>query len=501
MKKASSQKPSTLLWKETTRYLIGIGFLTVVLLGLFFLFIRNYQSNKTIGSQSVIRVFPKNQVDRQKLLELHYISRKDLKDSVLEFRGSFGDVRRLKKLGIPCALVAEADYNLSVRKNYPTVAQIQKKLFELTQKYPQWTKLDTIGETAFYKKPILLIKLSDHPKKNQDKPAVLLMAGQHAREPIGTLFLLALADSLLRAEGAHSSSSHFLQKEEIFIIPLVNVDGYSYLIKNHIKFPFWRKNLRDNNGDGAFSPAVDGVDLNRNYGFNWGDCADVDPKSWFYKGTQPFSEPETQAIRDLARKRHFVWMIDYHAYGQTVMFPWTKEIRPPDYEVLHQVALGYARRCRKYKNHRHYEVFPLNGKTGQSANWFYAKFRTLGFIVKLGTEYFPPQKEVDFVVRQNLKSVKYLLNRVFQTGIEGRITDRTSGMPVSAIVQIQNDFSPVVAPLRSDSTFGHYWRILFPGDYTVSFQAENFKTVVRKIHISRGEHKILNIQMIPTDKS
>jgi len=471
----------------------------MVLFGLFFLFIRNYQRNKTIGQKSVIRVFPKNQADRQKLLELHYISRSDLNDSVLEFRGSFGDVSRLKKLGIPCAFVAEMDYNLTVRKNYPSFAQIEKRLFDLTKKYPQWTQLDTIGQTAFYKKPILMLKLSDHPRENRDKPAVLLMAGQHAREPLGTLFLLALADSLLRAERARPSNNSFLQKEEIFIIPLVNVDGYSYLIKNRVKFPFWLKNLRDNNGDGIFSLAVDGADLNRNYDFNWGDFVDVDSGSWFYKGPRPFSEPETQAIRDLALKKHFVLMIDYHAYGQTVMFPWTKEIRPPDYEVLHKLALGYAWRCQKYKGRRHYEVLPLNGKTGQGANWFYARFRTLSFLVELGTEYFPPQEEVDFVIRQNVKGVRYFLHRLFQTGIEGRITDQTSGRPVSAIVQIQNDFSPVVAPLQSDRAFGHYWRILLPGEYVVSFQAENFKTTMRKIHLSQGEHKILNIQMIPVD--
>ncbi len=499
MKKTSSQRPSTLLWKENVRYLIGISLIASVLFGLFFLFIRNYQRNKAITQKSVIRVFPKNQADRQKLLELHYISRSDLNDSVLEFRGSFGDVSQLKKLGIPCAFVAEVDYNLTVRKNYPSVAQIEKRLFDLPKKYPQWARVDTIGWTAFYKKPILMLRLSDRSKKNRDNPAVLLMAGQHAREPLGTLFLLALADSLLQAQMDRPLTDGFLQKEEIFIIPLVNVDGYSYLIKNHIRFPFWRKNLRDNNGDGVFSPAVDGVDLNRNYDFDWGDFADVDTKSWFYKGTRPFSEPETQAIRNVALKKHFVWMIDYHAYGQTVMFPWTKEIRPPDYEVLHKLALGYAGRCRKYKSRRHYEVIPLNGKTGQSANWFYAKFRTLSFLVELGTEYFPPQKEVDFVIRQNVKGVRYFLRKVFQTGIEGRITDRVSGKPVSAIVQIQKDFSPVVAPLRSDPAFGKYWRILLPGDYAISFQAENFKTTVRNIHLSQGEHKILNVQLVPVD--
>jgi hypothetical protein len=62
------------------------------------------------------------------------------------------------------------------------------------------------------------------------------------------------------------------------------------------------KNLRDNDNNGVFDPQLDGVDLNRNYGYNWG--YDDEGSSGYegsdnYRGPSPFSEPETKAIQYL----------------------------------------------------------------------------------------------------------------------------------------------------------------------------------------------------------
>jgi Zinc carboxypeptidase len=51
----------------------------------------------------------------------------------------------------------------------------------------------------------------------------------------------------------------------------------------------WRKNLRDNNGDGQISN-VDGVDPNRNFPTHWGydgEGSSPNPVSETYRGTRP----------------------------------------------------------------------------------------------------------------------------------------------------------------------------------------------------------------------
>ena len=55
---------------------------------------------------------------------------------------------------------------------------------------------------------------------------------------------------------------------EIWIVPLINPDGYVYDREDPSRF--WRKNLRDNNNDNILD-SCDGVDLNRNYPLGWKD--------------------------------------------------------------------------------------------------------------------------------------------------------------------------------------------------------------------------------------
>jgi len=81
----------------------------------------------------------------------------------------------------------------------------------------------------------------------------------------------------------------------------------------------WRKNLRDNN-DGST-----GVDLNRNYGYQWGfDDNGSSPNSGseVYRGTAAFSEPETQAVRAFCQEHEFMVALNYHTFGDLLIYPW-----------------------------------------------------------------------------------------------------------------------------------------------------------------------------------
>ena len=94
------------------------------------------------------------------------------------------------------------------------------------------------------------------------------------------------------------------------MVPCVNPDGYEYS-RNH--FSFWRKNRRQN-ADGTY-----GVDLNRNFpiGFNKSTIT----TSNVYGGPEPFSEPETRALRDFVLAHPNITIaLDYHSQGN-VFFP------------------------------------------------------------------------------------------------------------------------------------------------------------------------------------
>ena len=98
------------------------------------------------------------------------------------------------------------------------------------------------------------------------------------------------ADALIQRYDLDPQIQALVDGVEFTIVPIVNTDGYVY---SHVTERLWRKNRRDN-GDGTF-----GVDLNRNWSVDWGGPGSAgNTASNTYRGPTPFSEPETQAIRD-----------------------------------------------------------------------------------------------------------------------------------------------------------------------------------------------------------
>ena len=65
-----------------------------------------------------------------------------------------------------------------------------------------------------------------------------------------------------------------------------------------------------------------GIDLNRNYGALWGGPGTSDnPADPVYRGPAPFSEPETQAIRNLISTRQVTTVITNHTFSNLILRP------------------------------------------------------------------------------------------------------------------------------------------------------------------------------------
>lgn len=102
----------------------------------------------------------------------------------------------------------------------------------------------------------------------------------------------------------------------------------------------WRKNRRPS------SKECIGIDGNRNYDIKWsqGDrerlpCAEV------YRGPTPFSEAETQTIRNIMMriKKVCKMYISMHTFGNSILYPYGWSVQPhPRHAELHQVAKAGA---------------------------------------------------------------------------------------------------------------------------------------------------------------
>jgi hypothetical protein len=247
------------------------------------------------------------------------------------------DIEELKKSGFLFRVleenIVEAYNKKALKKGYDalgfgkgsmggfyTYNEVISQLDSMYLHYPNLiTQKDTVA-TSIEKRGIWFVKISDNPTVDENESEVFYNALTHAREPQGMMSLIYFMWYLLENYGKNNEVTYLVNNREMYFIPVVNPDGYEY---NRTIAPngggMWRKNRRKNS-DGSF-----GVDLNRNYGHNWGydnvGSSNI-TTSDVYRGTGPFSEPETQAIKKFCESRQFKLTLNYHTYGNLLIYPW-----------------------------------------------------------------------------------------------------------------------------------------------------------------------------------
>lgn len=221
--------------------------------------------------------------------------------------------------------------------DYHTVAEAAAEMAAYAASHSTIARLDTIG-TSLEGRPILAMKISDNVGVDEAEPEVLIVGCHHARELMSVEIPLYVMRRLLDGAATDPVLASLVADREIWIIPIVNPDGHAY-VEAHSggqSDGWWRKNRRPN-ADGSF-----GVDLNRNYGTFWGYDnigSSPTPASDIYRGTGPFSEPETAAIRDFMATRTFHTSLSFHSYGSLVLYPWGYgRFDTPDHPIF--LALG-----------------------------------------------------------------------------------------------------------------------------------------------------------------
>ena len=217
---------------------------------------------------------------------------------------------------------------------------IKDQLYTIAKRYPHIAKLKTIGH-SIQGRPLLAMRLTRTWgfKDDQEvddvhysfKPQVLFVATHHAREWVATQMAMRLIKYLTANYRSDKRVTRLLLTTEIWVIPVANPDGYEYTFTNE---RLWRKNLRDNDGDGEITLA-DGVDLNRNFGSRWGlddEGSSGIPSDGTYRGPAPDSEPETQALINFMRKKKFKFAISYHTYGNLILYPWGWQFKTASFD-------------------------------------------------------------------------------------------------------------------------------------------------------------------------
>ena len=280
----------------------------------------------------------------------------------------------------------QAAEGYTVYRTYSEPGGIKDEIEQAAADNPAITKLVTIGQSV-QGKDILALKVTNKAKSTKDgrRPATLFVGTQHAREWITPEMVRRLMHYVLDGYGNDPTLTNLVNNTELWFVPAANPDGYDWTFEPDQRM--WRKNLHDNDGDGVITP-IDGVDPNRNFPTKWGyDNEGSSPvfANETYRGTDPASEPETQALDGLLRRVGFEFMINYHSAAELLLYGtgWQVSTPTPDDVVYEAIAGDDANPAVPgYDPDISAELYTTNGETTEHAHNTYG---TLAFTPEMST--------------------------------------------------------------------------------------------------------------------
>lgn len=230
------------------------------------------------------------------------------------------EISMMSKSEILAASGAPLNFNLGSMGGFKTFAEAVASLDQMRSLYPQFVKeKESLGK-SIENRDIWVVWLGTDWDEN--KPKALYTSLTHAREPNSMMAVIYYMWWLLENYETNETARFILDNRHLAFVPVLNPDGYEH---NRMTNPngggMHRKNRRPVGSSNA------GVDLNRNFGpFDFwnhpnGGSSDF-TGSDVYRGTAPFSEPETAALRSLVEANSFRTAFNYHTFSNLLVYPY-----------------------------------------------------------------------------------------------------------------------------------------------------------------------------------
>ncbi len=303
----------------------------------------------------------------------------------------------------------------SADANYHNYAETVAELQQAAADHSDILQLQTLGLTR-QGRAIYAVKISDNVAQDEDEPEAVFMALHHAREHLSVEMALYLLHHFTDDYGVSGSVTNLVNQRVLWIIPMVNPDGGEYDVATGA-YRYWRKNLRDNDGNGQIT-SYDGVDLNRNYGYRWGGSGSSGwPAAETYRGPAAFSEPETQAVRDfIATRPNVKTLITFHTYGELILYPYgyTYTDVPADMtQSDHDVLVAMANAMAASNGYTPQQASDLYITSGDTTDWAYGQHGIFAFTFELyptgyNPGFYPPDEVIPAQTARNRAACEYL---------------------------------------------------------------------------------------------
>ncbi|WP_100333413.1 M14 family metallopeptidase [Bacillus alkalisoli] len=332
--------------------------------------------NLQIGAEISIPGYEAVHVSKHKLETIQSFSQKTQLplDSLQLLNQSSPNLTDVTSLSMPRRLIGN-EINIVQKMNS---ANLAKHIQYLGKMFP-FVKVETIGHSVLGK-PI------QHLQIGRGKKKVHFNGSFHANEWITTVVIMKFLNdylhSLTNATMVRSLyMSPFYDEVTLSIVPMVNPDGVDLVLNGLPKETEYSQNVqRINKGLDEFTAwkaNIRGVDLNNQYPANWEIEKErkipKTPAPRDYPGDAPLTEPEAQAMAELAHKENFDRVLAFHTQGEE--FYWGYEGFEPN------VSSNLAKEFESVSSYK--AVQYVDSHAGYK-DWFIKEFKKPGFTLELG---------------------------------------------------------------------------------------------------------------------
>lgn len=375
------------------------------------------------------------------------------------------EFRVLKNMGYEVEITTIKGVNRGPDQEYQNPEEVEAYVKDYHARYPDITKLISIGK-SLEGRDIWALKISDNADINElREPTVLFNSMHHAREIMTPEVGLDIIEYLLENYDSDNKVRDWVDNNQIWVMPMFNVDGNNKMWNDD---SFWRKNVR-----GGY-----GVDLNRNYPEGWNKCngSSGSQSSQTYRGPQPASEPETQAMMQFISDIRPVFDISYHSYSELVIFPYGCDGERTQTQDIVEAVGHKLGDLLDYKAGTAWEL--LYNADGGDIDWMYSAYQVIPYVIELNSRWqgFHPKYKRwrNKTVKRNRVGWQYLIDRANESGVRGIV--KQAGSPVSeyelTVYKVDGNNTTKYQDYRGHKT-GAFHLVLNPGSYLLKFATKD----------------------------
>lgn len=317
--------------------------------------------------------------------------------------------------------------------NYPSHAEITRKLEAAVAKLPGRMKLFSIGK-SIKGKDLWVVKISDNVEIDETEPEFKYISSMHGDEITGRELTVFMIEEIAEKYGKDKMITELVDNTEIFIMPSMNPDGSEMRQRGN----------------------ANGVDLNRNYP-DWTSNA---------ANTSARAQLENKHVMAWQASRKFALSANFHGGAVCVNYPWdsTYDRHPMD-AFIQELSHVYADLNPEMRNSSEFEGGITNGADwyvvkGGMQDWSLFYHNDMQVTIELSGTKWPNYSEIPGYWKNN-RDAMYAYMKEVHRGAGLKFT----GTNVSGTVAIRQ-LGPVGKDLGSFSfNQSEFYKVLPEGEY------------------------------------